>query len=203
MCFCHNRRILLKKHCLDPPLKKLYFNFKKVRLLTAIINANVNTDSLPISISLSITLLSFSVFSIVTCAATAMVAWNRFLKRRPRVSIFVIAWFFFVTDSKMPDPVEAKLTSFYEQLHDSIVYSFLSTPAGRLLFNYFERRRQPHGWTGGWCSRVRNAWNGDLFSLFFPLSLLFWLLWDWALLCYSSILLKCAGKETILARATR
>ena len=94
MCFCHNRRILLKKHCLDPPLKKLYFNFKKVRLLTAIINANVNTDSLPISISLSITLLSFSVFSIVTCAATAMVAWNRFLKRRPRVSIFVIAWFF-------------------------------------------------------------------------------------------------------------
>jgi hypothetical protein len=43
----------------------------------------------------------------------------------------------------MPDPVEAKLTSFYEQLHDSIVYSFLSTPAGRLLFNYFERRRQP------------------------------------------------------------
>ena len=50
----------------------------------------------------------------------------------------------------MPDPVEAKLTSFYEQLHDSIVYSFLSTPAGRLLFNYFERRRftarrQPHG----------------------------------------------------------
>ena len=55
----------------------------------------------------------------------------------------------------MPDPAEAKLTSFYEQLRDSIVYSFLSTPAGRLLFNYFERRRRMR--RGGGTSQRRGS----------------------------------------------